>query len=673
MYFDYTWICDYLDNPPDIDEAIRVLNLTGLETEREGDGLEIEHTVNRPDAMSHFGVARELAVRLDLELCEPPGYEGTLADLPHWSITSEDADQCPRYMGLLIDKVRNEPSPEWLRQKMVAIDQTSHGFLVDLTNFLLWEYGHPNHAFDAALVADRKIHVRFGRKGERLTTLDGQDHDVEGLLCITDPEKPIALAGVMGGQNSEVGAETRTLLFELAVFEPVTVRRAGNRENIHSDARHRFERGVDREQMERVVRRFIHLVLQQQPDAVVVGLQDMNLQPFQRNEVLLRRAMMDRVLGISLPDAEVEGLLERMHCQRERRGSDWLVRVPGYKVDVTREADVIEEIIRFAGFDRLVTDLPPMAGADLEPDPVWDGTAVIRQVLQGLGLQEAMTYSFTPENWDAAFHREGAPIRLRNPMNANQAVLRRMILPGLLSVVRGNLNRGNADIRLFESGHTFASDRREPHHLAIVLSDARERDQWWPAPDNHPFYTIKGVFETLAARLGWGEALEVATPAPHWLTEGEALGIYHRGTCIGGFGTLSPAVVRACEDFEIEPAPVVLELDLSFLNTHRRAREFAEDLSPFPGIKIDMAFVLDREHDYGAVRQHLLGLDLEHLESLDLFDVYTGKSVAKGKKSLGFRFRFRSPERTLTGDEVNRTMERVTGSVQKAFGAVIRM
>ncbi|MDJ0840001.1 MAG: phenylalanine--tRNA ligase subunit beta [Acidobacteriota bacterium] len=672
MYIHYDWVKDYLKDAPSMEEAARLLNLTGLETELEEEGLEIEHTVNRPDAMSHFGVARELAVKLNGELVEPPVYTGEIPQLEDgWKIETEDVEQCPRYIGVKVDNVKAEETPSWLKAKLASIDQTSHNFLVDLTNFLLWEFGHPSHAFDATLLEDKHIIIRRGRAGETLTTLDGQDHEAEGLLCIADGKRPIAFAGVMGGQNTEVSESTTELLLELAVFKPGTVRRTGSKEKILSDARHRFERGVDRERMDRVIRRFLYLLLEQQPEARIMGIYDMDRAPFERASIRLRRSQLNRLLGIHLEDREIEDLMTAMDCRFDRFDGGWQVSVPGYKVDVTREADMIEEIIRFAGLDLLETDLPEMAGTDLEHDAVRENTTGIRRTLQGMGLQEAYTYSFQAEIWDKAVSPEGEPTRLRNPMNKNQAVMRRCILPGLLVSLRNNQKRGIADVQLFEVGHTFRNGI-EPHHLAVALSSGKEKSSWWEVPGAHPFYQAKGIYERLASRLGW-DALELRKDVPNWLTPGEALGIYYKGNCIGGFGTLSQSVNKACEDFQFETLPVVLEIDLEFVNDLSPDHGQAEELSVFPGMKIDMAFVVDDHLVYDEVNRHLLGLNLENLESLELFDVYQGKSVGTGKKSLGFRFRFQALERTLTSEEVSATMERVTQSVKETFGAVIRM
>jgi len=290
MYFDYDWVTQYLSQAPSLSQAAEILNQTGLECEIESGGLEVEHTVNRPDAMCHFGIARELAVKTGGDLIDVEIDASPIPELVGWSITSANADHCHRYIGLKVDGVKSMPSPPWLSQRLESIGQTSHDLLVDLTNFLLWELGHPSHAFDAEYIRTRHIHVRMGQDGETLTTLDGRDHDVSGLLCITDNEKPIALGGVMGGENSEINRETTSLLLELACFDRVEVRKTGRATTIRSDAGHRFERGVDEENMMRVIRRFIALLKREMPEAQVVGIVDMNLRPFQRRSVALREA-----------------------------------------------------------------------------------------------------------------------------------------------------------------------------------------------------------------------------------------------------------------------------------------------------------------------------------------------------------------------------------------------
>lgn len=667
MYFHYDWVAEYLEDAPSLEEMLLILNATGLETERDGEGLEIEHTINRPDAMNHYGVAREIAVKTGHKLREPQVFDGELGTLQGWTIHSDDAAMCPQYMGLLVENVKAEPSPAWLKQRLEAIEQTSHNFLVDLTNFLLWEFGHPSHAFDADKLAGNEIRVRFAGKGETLTTLDGNDHQADGYLCIADAERPVAFAGVMGGANSEVDENTTRLLLELAAFDPVQVRYTGRDKQIHSDARYRFERGIDRENMDRIIRRFVFLLLQQQPEARVIGLHDMNVAPFQRTQIELRRQRLDLLLGITLPDAQVEELLQRMGFQPQPMAGGWRLQAPGYKVDVVREVDVIEELIRFAGFDLLTSELPAMGGTSYTEQPLAVGERLCRNMLVGMGLQQAVSFSFVGESVEALFGSGAAPLRLRNPMNINQAVMRRNILPPLLTCVAQNAKRGLRRQQLFEIGHVFQSGT-EPHHLAIVLSFDTDRTRWFDSAGQHPFYVIKGYVEALCERLAL--PLTFKTEAPAWLNPGEAVGIYHGDQLIGGMGCLAPKITAF---YEFEQPLVVAELSLDFLSRHQLPLPNVAKLSDQPAMRQDMAFVLDQHHAAGAVHRHILDLQPTCLEDLELFDVYDGKSLEKGKKSLGFRFHFRHPERTLTSEEVAKVMDSVVESVRNTFGAVIRI
>lgn len=667
MHFDYEWIKHYLKDAPSLEEAARLLNLTGLETEISGEGLEVDHTVNRPDAMCHYGLARELAVKTGLTLVDPPLYDGALPSLDGWSIGSDVPDDCWRYMALLVENVAATPSPQWLQRRLEAIDQTCHNFLVDLTNFLLWEFSHPSHAFDADKLPSKSILVRSGKPGETLKTLDGRDHQVEGMVVITDGERPIALGGVMGGENTEVDSGTRRVLLELGVFRGALVRTTGNATNIHSDARHRFERGIDPENMQRVIRRFIYLLLEEQPQARVIGFHDMNLKPHVAPQLFLRRSQLDRLLGISLDSAEVESLLARQGFKPRADERGWHVQVPGYKVDVRREADVIEEVIRFAGLDRLQASLPLVGGTDYAPDTLLTRADVAKETLRAIGMQEAICFSFCSPEADALMTGNHPPIEVRNPMTRNQSVMRRHLLPGLLDCLRNNLSRGMNQLALFEIGHTFAPDH-EPHHLAAVLSLPKEQVRWWGDYSVHPFYRIKGVYETLAQRLDFS-SLELRPEVGSWLKTGEALGVYREGVRIGGFGILADEI---CERFKFEGAPAVLELDISFLRQTGRAAANVARLSEFPGMKIDMAFVVSKQCAYQDVRAYIESLKLDNLESLQLFDAYQGKSLDQDKKSLGFRFRFRASDRTLTSDEIASTMERVKNSVCDQFGATVR-
>ncbi|MCB1050808.1 MAG: phenylalanine--tRNA ligase subunit beta [Acidobacteria bacterium] len=666
MYFSWPWLKSYIPQATDLVDVARLLNETGLETEVAGEGLEVEHTVNRPDAMNHFGLARELAVKTGWTLQAPPIFEGDIPVLEGWSITAANADECPRYMGVLFENVSAGPSPAWLVEQLTAIDQKSHNLLVDLTNFLLWEYGHPSHAFDADLIQGQTIHVRTGQSGERLTTLDGRDHAVENLLCICDAEKPIALGGVMGGENSEIGPNSRRLLLELGWFDPVKVRLSAKQCQIQSDAKHRFERGIDPENMDRIVRRFIYLLQREQPHARLIGMTDMNLKPFQRTQLTLRRARLQKMLGINLEDGEVQTLLARMDMQPEPVDQGWCVHIPGYKVDVQRECDVIEEVIRFAGLDRLASTLPAMSGSDFEPRPTAIRSQSLKSGLKQLGFKEIVTYGFQSLAAHQEWPDQVGSMPLSNPLSDNYAVMRISLAPNMLDCLAYNLKRGLSDLAFFELG---ASYRIEGERLHLALgSSGRSLQGWWPDPAIDPLLKVKGAVAALFRMNGW--------PEPHLVAEdhaffrsGFAFGIYVQDGRLGWIGRPAQELLARRE---LEADMVVAELDVTACINLPATPEPLARLSPFPAIEIDMAFVVPQNVLYGEMKNHLIGLNLSQLEALSLFDVFEGSSLPKGQKSLGFRFRFRASDRSLTHQEVAVVMDSAVESVKQKFGAVIR-
>ncbi|MCB1041689.1 MAG: phenylalanine--tRNA ligase subunit beta [Acidobacteria bacterium] len=667
MFFSYDWIKKYLPGAPELAEVARLLNETGLETEVLKGGVEVEHTVNRPDAMCHFGIARELSVKTGLPLHEPEIYEEPFKHLDGWRIDSTDAVGCPQYMGLLIEHVAATPSPSWLVRHLEAIEQTSHNLLVDLSNFLLWEFGHPCHAFDADRVGGQQIIVRKGESGERLTTLDGRDHDAEGLLCIADDTRPIAFAGVMGGENSEVHSGTTRLLLELARFDPSSVRATGRRCNIHSDARHRFERGVDPERMEQIVRRFVQLLLAEQPQARVVGWMNMDLKPFKRTELLLRSKRLARILGIELSHKEVTDLLVSMGFAPQERDGGWWVSCPGYKVDVVREIDVIEEVIRFAGLDRLDTSLPAMAGSDYDAQSIAAFEDHLLKIIKEMGLQEARTYSFLNPATEKLFGGDADPVFLRNPMSESQAVMRRNILPNLIEVLSRNVRHGNKNLRLFEMGHVYHG-QIEPHFLAITITAGNETEGWWEPSNHHPFLVLKGYVMQLFDEMGWPE-IEVVSRPCSYLEEEISLGLNMGGASIGFMGMLSNRILG---HFDLDQPVAVCEMDLSMVRAQPKKKRPFKALALFPGIQIDLAFVVDLATSYADLAGAIATANLPNLEDVQLFDQYVGKALGSGKKSLGFRFRFRSSERTLTNDEVMQSIDRLVSQLADQFGASLR-
>lgn len=666
MLFSPSWIQEYLGAPLSCAETADWLNRCGLESEVRQGLLEVEHTVNRPDAMSHFGIARELATASGIPLLSPPIFTGEIPPLPGFSLQSESSLACPRYMALLVENLLAGESPAWLAERLTAIGQKCHGLLVDLTNFLLWEMGHPSHAFDADKLEGNGLSVRTAGAASRLRTLDGKEREVEGLLCIHDGAKPVALAGVMGGENSEIDRNSQRLLLELAQFDPVRVRESGKRTHIHSDARHRFERGIDPEAMEFILRRFLFLLLREQPQARVVGLCQWQAQPFTRQALLLREARLERLLGIALPHPLVSDLLQRMDMRPRATDEGWQVQVPGYKVDVSREVDVIEEVIRFAGLERLEARQVAMPGSDYDDSGSREWTSQVQETMRVCGMQEIISYSFTSSAAACEWSQQGGGMPLANPLSESTAVLRPSLLPSMLDCLANNHRRSCSNAALFEVGEVFAA-QGERRHLALGLLGTTGVG-WWNGNPMPGFFRLKGCLEALCRRMGWPEPQPLA--ASHSFFEpGMSFQLLLDGKALGWMGAPKRSL---CLGRDLDVPVLLAELDLAGCMTLPVRLSAVEAPKLFPAIEIDLAFVLAKAVSYQSLREHFTAWPLPLLERLELFDVFEGASLGADLRSLGLRFTFRAEARSLTREEVTQTLQGAVESAKQKFSAVIR-
>jgi phenylalanyl-tRNA synthetase beta chain len=666
MLFSPTWIQEYLAAPVSCADAASWLNRCGLETEMRDGLLEVEHTVNRPDAMSHFGIARELSAASGISLLHPQPYEGEIPPLTGFTLQSESSQACPRYMALLVENLVAAESPAWLVERLASIGQKCHGLLVDLTNFLLWEMGHPSHAFDADKLEGGGLTVRTAEAGARLRTLDGRERDVAGLLCIHDGCKPVALAGVMGGENSEIDGRSSRLLLELAQFDPVRVRESGKRTQIHSDARHRFERGIDPEAMETILRRFLFLLRREQPQARVVGLCQWQDQPFRRPALLLRASRLERLLGIALPQDVVTELLQRMDMRPQVLDEGWHVQVPGYKVDVSREVDVIEEVIRFAGLDRLEASQVAMPGSDYDESLSQEWTLKVQETLRSCGLQEIISYSFISTAAARQWQAQGEGVMLANPLSETTAVLRPSLLPSMLDCLAYNHRRACASAALFEVGEVFDGSG-ERRHLALGLLGT-PAPSWWNDKPMPGFFRLKGCLEALCRRMGWPQTQLLAATHP-FFQPGLSFQLMIADRQAGWLGAPAQAL---CLARDLEAPTLVAELDLAGCMALPTRLPPVEAAKLHPAIEIDLAFVLAKSVSYQSLREHFVTWSLPWLEALELFDVFEGSSLGAGLRSLGLRFTFRAAARSLTREEVTQTLQEAVESAKHKFAAVIR-
>lgn len=659
--------------------------------------LELEITPNRPDCLAVVGVAREVGAVYGVEsrgvVASPDEQGASIADSVRVDI---DVDElCPRYTARLIRNVKIGPSPQWLAERVTACGTRSISNVVDITNYVMFELGQPLHAFDADLLARDAdgvltIGVRTANAGERLTTLDGAVRELtDDMLVITDASGPVALAGVMGGESTEVNDATVNILLESACFEPSSVSRTSRRLGLFSEASSRFEKGVDRASCVAALDRAGQLLADLCGGEVAPGVVDAFPLPAEPVMLTLRSERLTSLLGADIPAEESAAILRRLGCEvsdrREVTGaaSDAStaalldVVIPTFRPDLVREIDLIEEVLRIYGMDRIASTLPAGAGrlGELTREQKWRER--IGATLRASGLNETMTYSFAdPEDvrrLRMELPDDEMPVELLNPMSGEHAVLRRSLLPGLLRSVSYNQRRGTDDVHLYEIGSTFrtASGRKQPKErgtVAGVLAGA-----WNPAGWNAPsvpldFFDGKGVLETLTRELGVAR-FKVRPAELSFLQPGRAAEVLIGGEVIGWLGEVHPLVL---DTFEAQAPVTAFELELApLVRAARDAKPFT-DVPRHPAVELDLALVVAEDVSAERIEQAIRSAGGKLLDTVRLFDVYRGNGVPAGKKSLAFALSYRAPDRTLVAEEVEAVHDRLVRKVSAAVGGELR-
>jgi phenylalanyl-tRNA synthetase beta chain len=640
--------------------------------------LEVEVTANRGDLLSHLGVARELAHEGagEVVLPEIPGdpgepltYEAGTPEVRVGgvSVRIDDADLCPRYLGAVVRGVRVGPSPEWLQRRLRGAGARPINNVVDATNYVMLELGQPLHAFDLAKLGGSAIVVRRATSDETaFTTLDQEERRLTSdMLMICDAERPVAIAGVMGGLHSEVDDGTTELLLECALFEPKSIRATRKALGMSTDASYRFERGVDPEGMRRAVERCVAIILATAGGAVDGPVLDCAPARFEAATVALRLARIERLLGVPFEAAAVRALLEPLGFEivGERDGA-LDVRVPGFRsYDVRREVDLIEEVARAHGFDAFPAELGPYPVGTVPDHPLFRLEDELRVALVARGLFEAHTPAFAPAT--------DGDVEVSNPLSATEGFLRRALTPALLRRVEYNLARGTRDVRLFEIGTSFrrAGSGEPPHeetHLAAVLTGRRAPPHWSHADEPFAVWDLKSLLEEVARRVYRGSADVVpgCMDVPHLDPAASFTVTTEDGTVVGHGGLISDGVVDAPVWAEEVWA---LELALPAEVPVRPATAFARPPS-LPPVDRDLALVVPEGVAAGRVSAVLRAGAGPLLEGLELFDVYVGAGIPAGARSLAFRLRFRAPERTLKDQEVDEAVQSALKRLEEELG-----
>lgn len=624
--------------------------------------FELEITPNRPDWLNHLGVAREITVFTGLPLSDPGIPAPSTA--PAGQAVKIEAAECSYYTLRRIRGVKVGPSPQWLADRLASVGLRPVNNVVDVTNFVLFELGQPLHAFDAAKI-DGSLHVRRAAEGENFRALDGRDYKLgEDFLVIADDKRPVALAGVMGGEDSGVSATTTDILLESAVFDPGFVRRASRTLGLISDSSYRFERGVDPEMVASASARAAELIVQ-----VAGGVaDDVVLEAgshWARTEIALRHARVRSLLGADIPDQEIEESLTKVGLEKSSGGGDSTWSVPGFRHELTREVDLIEEIARVVGIEKIPSQTAGFFAHSSAPDSAYDFLMECRRSLAGLGFSEARTSTLVSVAGAAWF---GPAVELKNPFGDDQSRLRTSLLPGLLSALKRNADLGAPSIRLFECGRVF-SVSGEASRLALVATGSLSAPDWRGAPPRSwDIFDLKGAVAELA---GLRDEDFVALPNPP-LPFGAAIEVSKNGIRIGLLGILHPAEARKLD----ASAPVVAaEFDAAAWQGAANPIAATKPLPKFPSSTRDIALIAPLPLSYGDVRTAVLAQKEPLLESVSLFDLFadpSGKNLPADRKSLAISLTFRSGERTLTTEEVNATTDRLKAGLKERLGVDFR-
>jgi phenylalanyl-tRNA synthetase beta chain len=639
--------------------------------------LEVAVTPNRPDCLSVIGLAREVAALLKQPMRHPktvfPEAAEPIGETA--KVTILDPVHCPRYAARLLVDLTVKPSPFWMRRRLEMAGLRAINNLVDVTNYVLLEFGQPLHAFDFDKLAGGEIVVRLPRQDERhFLTLDSQERPLNHeTLLICDAVKPVALAGIMGGLYSEVTERTRGVLIESAYFNPPTIRRTSKRLGLSTESSYRFERGVDPDGVIAALERAAQLMAALGDGKVLTGRIDEYPVPIPRARLTLRVSRTNQVLGTDISPEKVEEILGHLHIPSiSFDGEHLVVQAPSHRGDLQREEDLIEEVARLAGYDEIPVTLPEGL-VDVPKPPLEAGLRQnARHILQGLGFCEAVTYSFQAERLLGILGQgKSGPLPLANPLSEEQAVMRTSLLPGLLEALRRNVLRQAQNVRLFEIAKVFipqagADLPREEQWLAGVMYGSRDEDSWLLPMEPLDFFDLKGVVEALLQGLQVPEAGFIQENLPGYFLCGARVDSHGRN--LGTLGALSPAVA---EKLDLDGQVFVFQLNFEAL-CQAASPPLYSPLPRYPAVYRDLALVLPASIPAAQVAEALYARGKPWLHQAHLFDMYAGQPIPAGKRSLAFHLTYRDPERTLTDEEVDLRHQQLVEALAMELGAELR-
>ena len=629
--------------------------------------VEFEITPNRPDCLCVIGLARETAATFnkDLRLHEPEvkaAAGGSINELA--KIFIEDPQLCTRYTARMVKNVKIAPSPEWMAERIRNSGMRPINNLVDITNYVMLEYGQPMHAFDFSCVKDGEIHIRRAAKGETIRTLDGNERNLtEDMLCICDTERPVAVAGVMGGENSEIVGDTAMVLFESACFNGPSVRRTATALGMRTDASSRFEKGLDVENTLRAVNRACELVEMLGCGEVVEGIIDVRPEEYKATHVKLEQDKINALLGTDISKQTMVEILEKLGF--EINGDD--ITVPSWRGDVSHYSDIAEEVARFFGYNEIPTEFTGGISTCGGFTDIQMCERETGEVLRSLGLDEIITYSFiSPTYYDKICLPEESPLRdslkILNPLGEDTSIMRTTVLPSMLEIVTRNYNYRNKEAFLYEIGKVYFKREDgladEPKIVSIGMYGA-----------GMDFFKIKGVIETMIEKITGENAKYVAVKDNPSYHSGRCADVYLGDDYLGVFGQIHPQVAS---NYGIDTEVFTAEISFEKLYAHRKGIAVYKPLPRYPAVSRDLAIVCSKKIPVGDLVECIMDAGGEFLKECKPFDVYEGHHIAEGMKSVAVSLTMRAEDRTMTDEDSELTVKNVLAALKDKFDAVIR-
>jgi phenylalanyl-tRNA synthetase beta chain len=645
--------------------------------------LDISITPNRPDCLCVIGVAREIAALTHQKVRYPAHSLSDRGEEIHQktSVTVLDQDLCPRYVARMIEKVKIGPSPRWMSDRLEKVGIRSINNVVDVTNFVMMEYGQPLHAFDFELLEEGRIVVRRAKEGEGFVTLDGVKRALDKeMLMICDGVKPVAIAGVMGGLNSEIKEDTRKVLLESAYFDPAGNRRTSKKLGLETEAAYRFGRGIDYGGCLSAANRAAQLIQELAGGRVLEGVVDAYPVMIKPNPIRLSVKKVHQVLGTEVSAKQVRSYLEDLELEVQGQDEDIILVTPAsFRGDLEREIDLIEEVARLDGYERIPVTIPKGPPSSEERSKEFLAERKIIDTLIDHGYYEVITYSFTsPDSWDAIGLSTDDPrrkhLRILNPLTEDLSVMRTTLIPGLLETARYNLSRKNSNLKLFELKKVFipqGGERlpREVKYLAGVAMGCDRDPHWAFSPRSVDFYDIKGCVEDLMEALKIrGLKFNRAEDIPY-LHPGKASRVIFEGEVLGVLGELHPKVMDL---YEIHGKSYLFEMDFSKMVQRAGEEKRFQSLPKFPEVYRDISVVVDKTLESERVMEAIRTFRQPFVEEVGLFDIYEGPPIPEGKKGISYRIRYQANDRTLTDEEVNQYHEKILSRLKEVFSLELR-